>query len=173
MSATNRGRKRNKNDFYPTPGWCVDELLSELKPVTLHSFCEPCRANGQIFDRVNAKRKLWAELSDGRDYLKRQYGVQAIITNPPFSLAQEFLEKSLREAQFVAYLLRVNFIGSQRRFEFWQGNEPTHLFGLSRRPDFSGGGDACEYAWFVWDYLDLCIRRPGLYAIWNTRGKAA
>lgn len=27
------------------------------------------------------------------------------------------------------------------------------------------------YAWFVWDNLDLCIRKPGIHVIWNTRDR--
>lgn len=181
MSATNRGTVRNKNDFYPTPGWCVDELIAELKPGCLKgkSFMEPCRGDGAIYSRVIQTLKPtlvdWCELSDGRDYLKTEplHRLDAIITNPPFSLAKAFLEKSLAEADFVAYLLRINFLGSRCRHEFWQANLPSHLFALSRRPDFSGaGGDACEYAWFVWDRLNICKRQPGIHVIWNTKDRA-
>lgn len=177
MSAQNRGARRKPNDFYPTPDWCVDELLVELKPGCLEgkTFLEPCRGNSVIYDKVKVLKpriRIWRELTKGRDYLTTptNYPDCAIITNPPFSLAQEFLDKSLREAQFVAYLLRINFLGGQCRHDWWQGLEPHHLYVLSRRPDFSGeGGDATEYAWFVWDNLDICIRKPGLHMIWNTR----
>lgn len=175
MSAAKKRELRNKNDFYPTPKWCVDELLAELKPKCMSgkNFLEPCKGDDVIFDKVSLLQPLhreYCELTEGRDYLKVHYSTDIIITNPPFSLAQEFLTKSLGEAQFVAYLLRVNFLGAQKRFEWWQGIEPDHLFILSRRPDFSGeGGDCTEYAWFVWDNLDLCARNPGIHIIWNTK----
>lgn len=170
--------KRRKNDYYPTPGWVVDELFSELKPGCLKgkNFLEPCKGEASvIYNRaalLKPKSREWCELSKGRDYLTKHYKTDAIITNPPFSLAREFLDKSLEQAQFVAYLLRINFLGSQGRHEWWQGKEPTHFFALSRRPDFTGqGGDNTEYAWFVWDYLDLCIKDPGIHIIHNTKGK--
>ena len=68
-------------------------------------------------------------------------GVDAIITNPDFSISQEFINKSLTEARFVAYLLRLNFFGSRKRREWWQGKEPTHLFTLAERPSFV---DVCK-----------------------------
>jgi hypothetical protein len=39
---------------------------------------------------------------------KTPAGVSAIITNPPFSLAQEFVERALDHCGYVAYLLRTN-----------------------------------------------------------------
>lgn len=45
-------------------------------------------------------------------------------------------------------------LGSEKRAQWWQGNEPSHMINLAERPDFTGnGGDACDYAWFCWDLL--------------------
>jgi hypothetical protein len=143
----------------------------------------------------------WAEIREGKDYLVDGLtgNVDAIITNPDFSIAQEFIEQSLGEASFCAYLLRLNFFGSRKRREWWQGKEPTHLFTLAERPSFvdvckgnkskgikacgasylkdegrskcmcggniGAGTDATEYAWFVWDNLELCKRPAGMYVI--------
>lgn len=206
MSATNRGTKRREGDFYPTPGYVVDELLAELNLFRLaqSAFLEPCRGDGSLYDRINARYKLHAELSEGIDYLDTQFtGIDVIITNPPFSLAEEFLEKSLSEAPFVAYLMRLNFLGSQDRVEFWNRMPVlTHLFTMGKRPAFvsvckgskpknikscgatypveytgpcscggraSPGTDSTEYAWYVWDFDNICNRRPGVYSIWNTK----
>lgn len=49
-------------------------------------------------------------------------------------------------------MLRINFLGSIARHEWWKNNQPTALYVLSKRPSFSGKGtDATDYAWFVWD----------------------
>jgi hypothetical protein len=158
---------RNKQDFYPTPAWCVDLILKELNVPSGHVWFEPCVGDGTLYDKLPTP-KDYAEIAKGRDYLdpKKPYLADIIITNPPFSLAQEFLEKSLANASCTVYLLRLNFLGSQKRAAFWQQHPPTHLFVLSRRPSFTGNGtDATEYAWFVWDAAGYVARAPGVYVI--------
>ncbi len=87
-----------------------------------------------------------------------------IITNPPYTLAMQFLQKSLREAETVIYLLRLNFLGSVARKEFWEQNKPTHIFVITPRPRFvNGQSDACEYGWLVWDRGLRILNEPGIY----------
>ena len=165
MSATNRGTKRNDRDFYPTPQEPIDKIFAEIDFTNVSHFVEPCRGDGAIYDRIEVK-KSYAELSDGIDYFNTTFETDLIITNPPFGLALEFLEKSLLEAKTVVYLLRLNFLGSQKRKEFWQKNPPTHLFTLSKRPSFTGKGtDATEYAWFVFDGGGYFKKPNGIYVV--------
>lgn len=75
-----------------------------------------------------------------------------IITNPPYSLAQEFIEASLRCAKIVAMLLRLNFLASETRHAFFEKHGMPDVYVLPNRPSFVGGKtDATEYAWMVWD----------------------
>ena len=168
MSATNRGSLRVANDFYPTPVECVEALLLQLNLRDDLSYLEPCRgsAEGSIYSRL-PKGTLWAELSEGVDYCTvNRYEADVCITNPPFSRALTFLQKSLKECGTVVYLLRLNFLGSQSRKAFWEQNPPSHLYVLSKRPSFTGRGtDATEYAWFVWDRKGICKKPPGIYVL--------
>ena len=167
MSATNRGAVRRERDYYPTPSECTWALMKEIIIPIGSVLCEPCAGDGAIPDASNWPEWVYAEIEEDIDYLNTDFNfVDGIITNPPFSLAQEFLEKSLREADFVAYLLRLNFLGSQKRKLWWQDKTPTHLYVLSKRPSFTGNGtDATEYAWFVWDKQGWCKRDPNIYVI--------
>ena len=171
MSSTNRGAIRNAQDAYMTPRWCVDLITGRMNsPVMSTRFLEPCRGTGNISDHPHFKHAfpLWAEIAEGIDYLDPAFNPDAhlIVTNPPFSLALEFLTKSLAQRATVAYLLRVNFLGSQKRKAFWQANPLTHLYVLSQRPSFTGHGtDSTEYAWFVWDRLRFFKDAPGVYVL--------
>lgn len=50
----------------------------------------------------------------------------------------------------VIMLLRLNFLGAQKRKRFWDFAPLKHIYVLSKRPHFTlGQGDSCEYAWFV------------------------
>lgn len=78
-----------------------------------------------------------------------------IITNPPYSLMNsgEFLLvalKLLAEGGECAFLLRLNWLGTQGRYDLMQELPFKKMLVLSKRPSFTGkGNDATEYAWFI------------------------
>lgn len=77
-----------------------------------------------------------------------------LITNPPYSLAQEFVEHAWEIASPGAkliLLLRVNFFGGQKRSKWLKNFMPIECHVTPRRPKFTGKGtDSTEYARFVW-----------------------
>jgi hypothetical protein len=78
-------------------------------------------------------------------------GFDVAIGNPPFCLADRFIGACLERARVVAFLLRLNVLGSLKRFRLWQ-RHPADVYVLADRPSFTedGGTDMAEYAWFVW-----------------------
>ncbi|MGB0895333.1 MAG: DNA methyltransferase [Parashewanella sp.] len=157
MSSTN-GNVR-PNEFYPTPDNVVDALLAQLQLRETDFFLEPCKGSGAIYDKIQLPelQKDWAEITAGRDYLEETFeNMDVIITNPPFSLTEAFLKKSLEELSpdgTLAYLQRVNFLGSKKRVPFWaEIGFPNKTPVIVPRPRFVGGGsDSCEYCWFIYD----------------------
>ena len=78
-----------------------------------------------------------------------------IITNPPFYLAKDIIDKALRDVReggYVAMLLRLNFFGSKDRFPFFQKQMPTWAYVHHRRFSFTDDGktDSIEYCHMVW-----------------------
>ncbi|MGQ4876259.1 MAG: hypothetical protein ACP6IY_19530 [Promethearchaeia archaeon] len=78
-----------------------------------------------------------------------------VMTNPPFNLAQEIIEKSfecVKESGYVVMLLRLNFLGSKARKLFWDKQLATWAYVHHRRMSFTDDGktDSIEYAHFVW-----------------------
>jgi len=168
MSATNRGTERKANDLYETPEYTIQSLMNVLDLTNVTTFLEPCVASGNIMKFIPARiKRFFAEISKGINYLIiKKKKVDLIITNPPYSLATKFLDKSLQEAGSVWYLLRINFLESEKRVEWWQGKEPTHLLALSSRPSFmSKGNDATGYAWYGWDKTGVCKLKPGIHVL--------
>ena len=141
-----------ERELYPTPSSAVAALMRHIQFRQGDTFMEPCRAEGNIYDAVPLPdgQKEWAEIRHGRDYLDWDFGSQfdVIITNPPFSLTEEFMRKSLSELApdgTLIYLQRVNFLGSKRRVPFWaEIGFPDKTPILVPRPRFVGGGcDSC------------------------------
>lgn len=145
--------ERKPMDVYETPEWAV-EALFKLVPINPKlKYMEPCRASGRIYGQLPLG-SAWGEIREGVDYLTTQYNpADVIVTNPPYSLAQEFVTKALGEADAVVMLLRLGFLESMRRYEWWKDNPLDHLVVLSKRPSFTEDGktDGAGYGWLIWD----------------------
>lgn len=179
MSATNRSDKRIPNDEYQTPFESIYPILYEINWDNISNVLEPCVGDGNIIEAIynvtipenDVLITNYYDIKNGQDYLQTQNEIKEydlIITNPPFSLALEFLQKSLKEAKTVIYLLRLAFLESNKRKEFWNLNQHqlSHLFVLSKRPSFTGEGtDATAYGWFVFRGESIMKRKNGIYVV--------
>ena len=109
MSRQVAGVRLNDTDFYPTPMWCLENIdVDWSKFKTAH---EPCRGDGRISDWLTSKglNTSYTEITEGTDFFEWSNTVDLIITNPPFSLAQEFIDHATANATTVFMLLRLNF----------------------------------------------------------------
>ena len=178
MSSTGRnveGHERHVDDDYATPSWVTRAILPHLSPSVV---LDPCCGHGAILDVVADQWKVptfGIELDAGRakqakmrhcvarsDALgSHEWPSALIVTNPPYGLAEEFIRRALsqRSAFDRAFLLRLNFLGSQKRAGFHRDN-PSDVYVLPRRPSFTSDGksDSTEYAWFVWRPGSRCGR---------------
>ena len=159
MSSTNRGRQRSNLDHYDTPRYTIQSLLDnhEIKYPAL----EPCAGYMAIVNMLEEGNVYSMDIDTSMpvqlhcDYLKREHVpvCRTIITNPPFNIAQEIIEKALADVGAggeVIMLLRLNFLGTLKREQFWHSTPLKHVYVLSKRPRFIRSGDSTEYAWFVW-----------------------
>lgn len=176
MSSTNRGAERQMQDYYVTPIAAIKDFLlawSKIDCLGLYGqrVLDPA-AGGDAHHSMSYPVALrdvlgWKPMtldirddslaSIKTDYLTWQApeAYDCIITNPPFSLAQEFIEKALRDVHpggRVVMLVRLNFLGSRRRFAFWQAHPPKWIFVHHERMSFTDDGqtDSIEYAHMVW-----------------------
>lgn len=179
MSSTNRGGQRSPSDNYGTPPWVTHRLLERLELPPSGIWYEPCAGEGAIIEAAKLYgspqwRHWWAnelrpeaelilskhvqgghltigDILDPSTPLPPAGDVSVVITNPPYRLAWELLHKMLQEfpKAHVVFLLRVNFIASQRRYGFMSQYMPD-LYVLPNRPGFRGWGetDSPEYGWF-------------------------
>lgn len=180
MSSTNRGGKRSAADNYPTPAYCVHRLLEDpfaREHLPSGRWLEPGAGDGAIIRAASQIRSdiEWTALEireECRPVLTDVVGPRGTVTiedflapsfvstvetpyrvvcgNPPFSLAQEFIERGMEVAEVVVLLLRTNYLSSARRCEFMRTYAPD-TYNLPNRPSFRGQGtDSIEYAWFLW-----------------------
>lgn len=136
MSSANRGAKRIEADFYPTPIEAFNPILPYLPKDKL--IWEPAKGDGRLVRRMEeyGLKADGNDLSYGCDFLKETGPWHCIVTNPPFSIAKSFVTQALKVSQETFMLLRLNFLGSSERKEWWKKHEPAALFVLSKRPNF-------------------------------------
>lgn len=175
MSSTNRGYERHKTDYYITPQKeialflyaCQDYLPELFEANFIHDPCAGGDAENEmsypvvlskftdaVISTSDIRKDSLAELKE-HDFLKSDIMSQVFITNPPFYLAQEIIEKAIENVDdygLVIMLLRLNFWGSKKRAKWLKENMPYACFIHSKRMSFTKDGktDSVEYAHFVW-----------------------
>lgn len=125
-SSNHTGEARGEEDFYASDPASIDGLL-EKETFSKHIW-EPACGMGHLSDKLKnlgydvresdlVLRKEGAEQKDFLFFNEDRFGGD-IITNPPYALAQEFVEQSLKcvgEGHKVAMLLRLLFLESIER----------------------------------------------------------
>lgn len=187
LAGGNPENGRVAEDFYATDPAAVDKLFAALdrvgKYISPKSFLEPCVGNGNIADRV---LKLYPAISSTMftdivdrgypntvvgDFLTADFGnrkFDLIVSNPPYSLALEFVQKCrslLTPDGILAMFLKIQYWeGEKRQADLWN-NPPAFCFPFSKRMATWNNGKPTDgngkrwattmcHAWFVWDTWD-------------------
>jgi hypothetical protein len=158
------------DDRYETPDVAVHALLRvESLPQYLW---EPACGSGRIVNvlRAAGHTVIGSDLVDygdpthlyRRDFLmelKAPDRCQAIVTNPPFKLAEEFVAHALDLCPRVIMLLRLAFMESERRCGILEGRglARVHVFRkrlpMMHRAGWEGrkANSGMAFCWMVWD----------------------
>jgi hypothetical protein len=165
-----RHRLRDRgDDLYETPAPATLALCrSERLPLRIW---EPAAGRGAIVKVLrNAGHEVAASdlvhygmpgQAAGIDFLLEQSapaGVEAIVTNPPYKAAAEFVRHGLDLAPQVYLLLRIQFLAAKRRNDIISRRlRAVHVFGnrlpMMHRDGWDGprASSAHDHAWFCWD----------------------
>jgi hypothetical protein len=162
MSQRDSGYERKERDLYETPAWVTDCVIDYID--VNRNVWEPASGNGKMVSALkNHGMDVWeSDIHRGTDFLSVKdlpdNKVTAIVTNPPYELAREFVEHALELTKpvsgTVAMLLRTDFDHAKGR---------QHLFGnckqfwmklvLTKRIKWfedSKGQPSFNHAWFIW-----------------------
>ena len=96
-------KKSERSDKYYTPKTLVKIHLELLMPIVPAGslILEPARGQGAYYDYFQLAFPTcsydYCEIDEGKDFLQYSIGnsPEVIITNPPFSLLQKFIDKSI------------------------------------------------------------------------------
>lgn len=163
--------ERPQSDDYPTPIALGLELvnLGILNKKKLIS--EPAAGNGQLAKVLRSEG--YAVISNdiqhgGYDFLQSNYSISQIVTNPPFSLFDDFVMKAKELSPFVVMIGKTNFFAAQSRYKNGVWKHLKHVYIFSRQIDYRTPLGSLEMnvgnlvtGWFVWD-------RRWNKSYWNT-----
>jgi hypothetical protein len=187
-------------DDFPTPPWATRALCEWVKDMgyDLGSMTcrEPAANRGHM---VKPLREYFAEVQASdihdygagfpvADYLEDPTGMGVVgwtITNPPFRLAQQFIQQARNTSRHgVAVIVRTAFLQSAGRFNaLFRDAPPSDILQFTERVVMhkgklsAKGSTATAYCWLVWrnnarggrpafDWIPPCrkaLERPGDY----------
>ena len=165
--------EREVNDYYANPPSAV-EMLLELENFS-KSIMEPACGQGHVAEVL----KSHGYTVCATDLVNRGYGVcgvdffnineptdMDIITNPPYSMAKEFVEHAMEivtNGHKVAMFLKLTFLEGQGRRELFRKYPPkivyvsTSRIGCAKNGEFKKDKNgnlkvdsAVAYCWYVW-----------------------
>lgn len=82
--------RKNPNDKIYTPSKVVDIMLDFCDYKEGQLVLEPARGLGAIYDKLK-KPKDYCEIEEDKDFFNYEKKVDLIITNPPYSILDKFL----------------------------------------------------------------------------------
>ena len=165
-------------DFFPTPPWATRALVEHiLAPADWlgKSTWEPACGTGDMarplaeyFDSVRASDVHDYGFGEVLDFLMPipvSLRPDWVITNPPFRLAEQFIERGLEKSTVgVAVLVRTVFLATVGRFEMFRRWPPTAVAQFAERvPMVKGRVDpkastATDYCWIVFKHGETDTR---------------
>lgn len=170
LSASNHSEKeREKQDYYCTDPRAVEKLLEKEK---FNHYVWECAAgelhisnvlekhgykvrSTDIVDRTGGKIEVLDFLSAAPDDMSPD-----IITNPPYSMATEFVRHALdisMDSTKVAMFLKIQFLETKKRYELFKEYPPKRIYVFVNRVNcgkngvFGKDSSAVCYCWFVWE----------------------
>lgn len=178
LAGGNPANNRVENDFYATNPIAVEKLLLKhyFKGNTM---LEPCVGQGHIAKTVynfyNNNPKITALDIVDRGYpntivqnfltWETDKKFEMIISNPPYSLGKEFIEKGmelLTEKGQMAMFLKIQFLEGVKRKELFEKYPPKYIYVFRNRMATWNNGEPLDpngkkwattmcHAWFVWE----------------------
>ena len=177
LAGGNSTSKREENDFYATNPETLKLFLYEFwKDNSFEGdILEPACGQGHISQTLREMLPnfniISTDLIDrgygqgGVNFLTHDYGrtFNTVITNPPFSLAKEFIEKGLKVAdKYVIMLCKIQLLEGVKRKDMFLNTPLKYVYVHTTRqatwkegkPTDSKGkkwATTMCLAWFVWD----------------------
>lgn len=138
----------HKDDFQ-TPAYALDPLLPYLKKDWIIWECAAGAGNLAKRLRDLGYRVIETDVLKGQDFLTYEpEKYDCIITNPPYSLKQQFLERAYSLGKPFAFLLPLTTFETRKRQELFKNHGVEVIF-FDKRINFTTPNGEGSGAWFA------------------------
>ena len=161
---------RQEMDLYETPAECTRALVEFMRwsgPSATRNLItwEPAAGNGAITRVFESYGHIvhssdivdrgWCQVRDFLECNPAHFSpMRLIVTNPPYSHAEEFIRHALKfDTDAVAMLLKSTFWHAGKRLSLFNEHPPAYVLPLSWRPAMCpdrGHSGMMDFAWRVW-----------------------
>jgi len=151
------GRAYAKQDEYVTPYYAVVPLVGHLNRA-MRVWCPADTEDSQIVKCLRDKgfQVHATDIKTGQDFFNYtpDFEFDIIVTNPPYSLKNEWIERCGQLGKPFALLLPVTTLCSKKRLVLFERYGAPDIILFDRRIGFSGKERCHFYAdWFMWPYF--------------------
>jgi hypothetical protein len=176
LAGGNSTTEKAENDFYATPPKTTSEFLNKTYSIfeNVKLIHEPCCGQGHLSEILKDYFDctiISTDLIDrgygmgGVDFLNPDFNPKAdlIITNPPFSLVNDFIRVGLEKTnRYLVYLCKIQLLETVGRKELLENSPLKYVYVHSKRQATWKNGEPLDpngkpwattmcLAWFVWD----------------------
>jgi hypothetical protein len=163
FSTNNASGERKKSDFYETPYSITKHLLNVEKFDYSLDICEPACGDGAIVKVLKEQTNNIIAYDIKKNFLTETEQYDYIITNPPFSIAYEFIVKAKQVARKkFAFLLPLSYLHGKKRYDDIYSDKEYPLkkvyvftrypmLGEKLREDGKYNTGMMVYAWFIFE----------------------
>ena len=170
---TERNTTLAYSDLYTSPKQAMEALCEVVHFDKDKTYFEPCSGIGSVSNYFKDNLDItmdtnelfgYSDTTFVEDFLAPRKNVcnkwdyDIIVTNPPYKLAQEFIQEGYKYAKVQYHLLRLNFLeGKKRKKELFSQKHLKRVFIFSYRISCAKGvmeipqANAVAYCWMEFD----------------------
>lgn len=165
MVTNRRTASKDGSDYYVSEEWAVKALLLHEK--FSGQIWEPACGDGKI-SKILISNGYKVKSSDLNsfgygaskvDFLNSSYRASNIVTNPPYSILNQFMCQGIKlSRRKLCLLIALARLSSRARYNLiYRKDPPSRVLVFCERTTMypagyiSAGSGTTEYAWYVWD----------------------
>tara|TARA_R100000655_G_scaffold26692_1_gene54838 strand:- start:6705 stop:7208 length:504 start_codon:yes stop_codon:yes gene_type:complete len=103
------------NDIFLTPMKLAKKHIDLIEYEDSDIWYDPFKNSGNYYNQYPNDNKLWSEILEGEDFFEFNTEVDIICSNPPYSIINKVLEKSVSlKPRIISYLIGMGNLTTKR-----------------------------------------------------------
>jgi hypothetical protein len=113
-------QRANPNDVFITPKKLSKKCIDMIEFEDTDIWYDPFKNNGSYYNQFPNENKKWSEILEGKDFFDFNEEISIISSNPPYSIIDKVLKKSVElNPRVIQYLIGINNL-TCKRIEFME-----------------------------------------------------